>query len=470
MNDDSTARIVADLRAWVATAPAGAQLPSSRTLTAEHGASPLTVQRAVRVLAAEGLVESRPGVGTFVRSHRVARPARLDWQTGALRARTGRLRGLSATQRTVSPDAVALHSGYPAADLLPERLVRAALLRASRTAAATTRAPAAGLPELRQWFAGELARLTPGDVAPATARDVVVLPGSQSGLSAIFRAAVGPGRPLVVESPTYWGAILAAAQAGVTLVPVPSGPSGPDPDDVARALDETGARAFYAQPTYANPTGAQWSADLRTRVLDVVRRHGAFLVEDDWAHDLAIDTDPRPLAAHDHDGHVIYLRSLTKSVSPALRVAALVARGPVRDRILADRAAESTYVSTLLQAAALDVVTQPAWQTHLRAVRPALRARRTALLESLRAYASALAVEHVPAGGLSVWARLPDGADPVEVMLACEARGVIVAPGDEWFPAEPTGPYLRLSFCGPDVDRFDDAARVLGAVVDGTAG
>ncbi len=102
-----------------------------------------------------------------------------------------------------------------------------------------------------------------------------------------------------------------------------------------------------------------------------MRDHGAFLVEDDWAHDFGISTTPRPVAAQDDDGHVVYLRSLTKSVSPALRIAAVIARGPARERILADRGAESMYVSGVLQAAALDVVTQPAWQTHLRSVRAA---------------------------------------------------------------------------------------------------
>ncbi|CAM3467802.1 aminotransferase-like domain-containing protein [Isoptericola cucumis] len=466
MDDDSTGRIVAALRAWVAAAPPGARLPSSRALTAEHAASPVTVQRAVRRLADEGLVESRPGVGTFVLAPRSSWPVDLGWQTAALGAQPARVPALSSTQRGVAPDAVTLHSGYPAADLLPERLVRAALARAARTTAATTRSPATGLPELRQWFASELAQTAPADTSPPSARDVVVLSGSQSGLSSIFRALVGPGQPLLVESPTYWGAILAAAQAGVTLVPVPTGPAGPDPDDVARAFARTGARVLYAQPTYANPTGAQWSAARGRAVLDVVREHGAFLVEDDWAHDLAIDTDPHPLAAHDRDGHVIYLRSLTKSVSPALRVAALVARGPARDRIVADRAAESMYVSGLLQAAALDVVTQPAWRTHLRRhLRPALRARRDALLQALRTHAPCLHVEHVPAGGLNLWARLPDGADPARVARECEARGVVVAPGDEWFPAEPAGPYLRLNYSGPDVDRFDHAAHVVGQAV-----
>lgn len=461
MDNDSSGRLVAALREWVANAPAGARLPSSRALCAEHGVSPVTVAKAVRTLAALGLVESRPGVGTFVRLVRTPRPSDHGWQTAALGAPHGRLSRTSGTQRAVPPDAIGLHSGYPARELLPERLVRAAITRAARTEAALTRAPADGLPELRAWFATELAAVAPVGVTPATARDVLILPGSQSGLSSIFRAVVGAGRPLLVESPTYWGAILAAAQAGVDLVPVPSGPRGPDPDDVARAFEQTGARTFYAQPTYANPTGAQWSEQLRLDVLGIVRQHGAYLVEDDWAHDLAIDTEPSPVAALDDDGHVVYLRSLTKSVSPSLRVAAVVARGPVRERILADRGATSMYVSGLLQAAALDVVTQPAWRSHLRSVRTQLRARRDLLVDALREHVPDALLEHVPSGGLNLWPRMPDGTDLAQLARECEVRGVLVAPGDEWFPAEPAGPYVRLNFSGPDPERFREAARTI---------
>ncbi|OIJ34517.1 PLP-dependent aminotransferase family protein [Microbacterium sp. LCT-H2] len=467
MSQDSTARIVAGLRAWIATAAPGARLPSNRALTAEYAASPVTVQKAVQQLVRLGLVDARPGVGTFVRAARTVLPADYGWQSGALGAAAVRLDGLSSAQRPTSPDAIGLHSGYPAPDLLPERLVRQALVRASRTASALTRSPAAGEPGLQEWFAAELAAAAPAGITVPTARDAVVISGSQSGLSSIFRAVVGVGRPLLIESPTYWGALLAAEQAGVVLVPVPSGPQGPDPDAVDRALAETGARAFYAQPTFANPTGAQWPAATGEAVLDAVRRHGAFLIEDDWAHDLGIDADPRPVAASDHDGHVVYLRSLTKSVSPSLRVAAVIARGPARDRILADRAAESVYVSGLLQAAALDVVTQPAWRTHLRGFREQLRSRRDLLLSCLAAQAPTALVEAVPVGGLNLWLRLPDGTDAAAVVRECAARGLVIAPGSEWFPAEPSGSYVRLNYASADPSRFPEAATILGAVLSG---
>jgi DNA-binding transcriptional MocR family regulator len=368
---------------------------------------------------------------------------------------------VSSTQRAGSPDAISLHSGYPERELLPERLVRAALTRAARSEAALTRSLTRGMPELQAWFAAELAGM-----APPTARDVVIVSGSQSGLGSIFRAVVGQGRPLLIESPTYWGAILGAEQAGLMLVPVPSGPSGPDPEEVDRAFRQTGARAFYAQPTFANPTGVQWSPQRGREILDVVRGHGAFLIEDDWAHDLAIDADPEPLAAHDEDGHVIYLRSLTKSVSPALRVAAVVARGPIRDRIVADQGSEAMYVSGVLQAAALDVVTQPGWRNHLRGFRNQLRIRRGLLVDAIRDHSPAVRLEHVPAGGLNLWLRLPDGTDVDRLVRDCESRGLLIAPGTEWFPAEPTGPYVRINYSGPAPDRFPEAARILHSAIE----
>lgn len=458
------------MRAWLATAPPGARLPSNRALMAEHRASPVTVQQAIRQLTALGLVESRPGVGTFARATRLAPPSDFSWQTAALGAPQARLSAVSSTQRAAVPDAISLHSGYPGKDLLPERLVRAALLRASRSEAALGRSPVAGLPDLRAWFASEVAAGAPVGVTPPTARDVLVVPGSQSALSSIFRALVGRGQPLLIESPTYWGALVAAEQAGVTLVPVPSGADGPHPDDVQRALHATGARAFYAQPTFANPSGTQWSAETARAVLDLVRSHGAFVIEDDWAHDLGIDAEPRPLISSDDDGHVISLRSLTKTVSPALRVAAVIARGPARDRILADRAAETMYVSGVLQAAALDVVTRPGWQVHLKGMRQQLRARRDLLIDRLQARAPQVTVEHVPVGGLNLWVRLPGDTDVDRLVRECESRRLLVAPGSEWFPAEPSGPYIRLNFSAEDPTRFDEAADVLAGALRSAAG
>ncbi|GAA4407797.1 PLP-dependent aminotransferase family protein [Tsukamurella soli] len=465
MSNDSTSRIVAELRGWIDSAAPGARLPSSRSLRDVYRASPVTVQKALHTLAAQGLVESRPGVGTFVRAARTAHTVDFGWQTATLGASGYRDARPPMSLRSAAHSMIAMHSGYPDRELLPERLVRAAFGRAMRAETLMGRPPTGGSPDLQSWFAAELASVTPAGVAPVTPNDVVVIPGSQGGLVTAFRALVGAGRPLVVESPTYWGALLAAALVGVEVVPIPSGPAGPDPVDLAAALARTGARACYVQPTFASPTGALWSRERGDAVLDVVRAHGAFLIEDDWAHDFGIDADSQPLAARDDAGHVVYLRSLTKSVAPAVRVAGLVARGPALGRILADTEAESMYVSGILQAVALDVVTAPAWQTHLRRVRAELRERRDLLLTNLREHAPAVQIEAVPRGGLNLWARLPDTVVLGDVVSRCLGAGLVVGDGDEWFPAEPTGRFLRLNYAGPNPAAFGEGARILARAI-----
>lgn len=463
---NSADRIVEDLRTWIRTAHPGTQLPSSRELTAHYGASPVTVQKAMRMLVALGLVESRPGAGTYVLGSRDVRPLDFGWQTGALRSSTSTHPVLPTTMRDGPVDAISLHSGYPAKELLPQRAVRAALARAARSEAALTRSPARGLPEVQAWFAGELATSTPAGVTPVTARDVLVVPGTQSALSTTFRALAGPGRPVITESPTYWGAILAAEHAGVRIVPVASDADGPDPADVARAFGETGARLFYGQPNFANPTGSEWAPARREQIMSTLREHGAFLIEDDWAHDFAIDRDTVPMAAYDDSGHVIYLRSLTKSVSPAVRVGAVIARGPVRDRLLADRGAESMYVSSLLQAAALEVVLQPAWRSHLRRLRGELRERRDLLVDSVHEHLPRVSVDRVPRGGLNLWLQLPEEVDLDRLVRDCESEGVLISAGNEWFPADPAGSFVRLNYAGPDPARFPDGTRIIGQTLE----
>lgn len=432
----------------------------------EHEVGPGTVQSALRALAAEGLVEARPGVGTFIATPRGTRLRASDysWQAGALGARDslGSVSRVDTVQKT-TPDAIALHIGYPDRNLLPETLVRQTLTRAARSEYAVAAAPRAGLAELRSWFAHELAQHTPSTVSAPSSADVTVLPGTQSGLAAIFRAVADPGEPVVIESPTYWGAILAAAQTGVQLEPVAGGMSGPDPVELDRILTRTGARLFYAQPRYTNPTGVVWSPVRRGDILEVLEKHGAFLVEDDWAHDLgfAEPDEQSPMAAHDDSGRIIYLRSLTKSVSPSLRIGAVIARGPVRERILANVAASSMYVSPVLQAAALDVVGQPSWRTHLKRLRGELRARRDLMVEAVTTHLGEDSLSSVPAGGLNLWVRLPDATDLHRLVSDCERAGVVIASGDALFPAEAAGRYTRLNFGGPDPGRFDEALSVI---------
>ncbi|GJF27963.1 transcriptional regulator [Kitasatospora sp. NE20-6] len=455
--------------------PVGGRLPSSRALMERHRVSPVTVARAIALLAADGLVVSRPGAGVFRAAPQPAVPAAGDtsWQEVALSAEAGVPPARSADATGVfgalalqPPEVVDLNGGYLHPSLQPERALSAALARAGRRPGAWSRPPLEGLPELRAWFARDIG----GTIGAA---DVLVTAGGQSALTTALRSLAAPGAPVLVESPTYPGLLAVARAAGLRPVPVPVDADGVRTDLLADAFAATGARVLACQPLFQNPTGAVLSTARRAEVLRIARAAGAFVVEDDFARRL-VHADaappPPPLAADDPDGVVVHVRSLTKPTSPNLRVAALAARGPALERLRAVQAVDSFFVPRPLQDAALELVGAPAWAHHLRALSGALQDRRRALAGTLQRLRPELLPATLPSGGQHLWLRLPDGTDPHAVAAAALRAGAAVTPGRAYFTAEPPAPHLRVGFGAAEgTDRLVVAAERLAAALAGTA-
>jgi DNA-binding transcriptional MocR family regulator len=422
-----------------------------------HRVAPATVQRAIGLLTARGLVEARPGKGTFV-APRPEPPAAPDlaWQTVALGARGADSGPLDELLRPPPPGALALSSGYLPAEFQPLGALGQALARAARRPGAWDRMPLEGLHSLRVLFAAAIG-------GSATAGDVLICPGGQAALVACLRGLAEPGAPVLVESPTYLGALVAARAAGLKPVPVPSDEHGIRPDLLADALSESRARVLYCQPLFANPHGATLAPDRRKPVLEALRQAGAFLVEDDTFRDFPLTSTPvpAPLAAADPDGHVVNLRSLTKPAAPGLRVAALIARGPAAARLKSARIVEDFFVPGPLQEAAVELVGAPGWQRHLRKVRTALRQRRDALVAAVDHELGPRRIALVPRGGLHLWVKLDPHEDDVELAARATRNGVIVSPGRHWFPAEPPAPYLRLTYAAEPPERLAQGAKRL---------
>jgi DNA-binding transcriptional MocR family regulator len=468
IDDNTDQRVIEDVRTAARVLPPGSRLPSVRELMARHRASPVTVQRAIARLAQEGLVVPRPGRGTFVAERHTAPgaedPPDLSWQAVALGAPRGDGANLSALLELPPPGAIPLSTGYLDPALQPLAAIGAALGRAARRPAAWDRGPVEGREELRAWFA----RAAGGGFG---AHDMVVCPGGQSALATACRALAAPGEPILVEAPTYVGALAAARMAQLRVIPVPTDAEGVRPALLAEAFERSGARLLYLQPTYANPHGATLSPGRRAAVLDIVAAAGAFVIEDDWGRDLAIDAEAPPaLAAADRHGHVVYIRSLSKPAAPGLRVAAIGARGAAGERLRLARVIDDFFVSGPLQEAAVELVASPAWRRHLRALRGALRERRDALAAAIERGLPGMRLTLLPAGGLHLWFALPEGADDTAIAQRAEAGGVTVSSGRRWFAAEPPGPHLRLTFAGADPARLAEGARRLAAAAPELSG
>lgn len=425
--------------------------------------SPTTVQNALISLAKEGVLEIRPGKGSFVLS--------LDSQTGS-ETDVGWQSLILGPARIIQTDVLGefgtvplatdlvLNAGYPPTELQPLKLIQKAAARALMRPNIWARMPIEGAPELRAWFANET-------VNAFEPHHVVICPGTQSALSAAFRALASPGDPIIMESPTYGGAIAAAAAVGLQVIPVPTDVNGVNTELLDEAFRRSGARLFYCQPCYANPTGAVLEESRRRDVIDIIEKYGAFLIEDDWARDfqLASSTMPAPLAQLDRHGHVVYIRSLTKCSAPGLRVGAICARGPGFERLRLARLVDDFFVPGILQQTTLEMVTAASWPSHLRFLRSSLRKRRDTLAEQLQLQLGADCLMLIPDGGLHLWVKLPPGISDRDVQMQAQKVGVLVSPGYHWFPGEPPGGYLRLTFAAAQPENVASGVRKIARIV-----
>jgi DNA-binding transcriptional MocR family regulator len=441
--DSSVATVAKAIRAEAGHRRPGDRLPSTREFTRRLGVSPVTVSRALAALVAEGVVITRPGEGSFVAARPASgtRPAPdFSWQTLALGERRTSATAVLVSLEEPRAEDIALASGYLHPSLLPIRALAAAMARAGRRPDAWQRAPVTGIDGLRAWFARSIG-------GPVAAEDVIVTAGAQGALTAAFRALVPAGDVLLVESPTYPGALAVAAASGIRTVPVPVDDDGIRPEALAQAFAVTGARAVYCQPTFQNPTGVLLSAERRAQVLAAAAEAGAFVVEDDYGRWLAHERPaPPPLISEDADGRVVHLTSLTKPASPSLRIGAIVARGPVAERLRAVRVVDDFFVSRPLQETALELVSSPAWPRHLASLARALTTRRATLALALQQHIPEFTIPVLPRGGVCLWVRMPGHVADDQLASRAARCGTVISAGRSFYPAEPPGSFIRLSF------------------------
>ena len=461
MSDSSTHALTVSLRSRAETMAPGVRFPSTREIAADYHVSPVTVSRALATLRAEGVVGTRPGSGTFVADRiPLANPLETAWQSVAMGDRAIDAGALQTYLETNPRGALSLAGGYLHHSLMPIRALSIAAHRAVRRTETWEVPDPRGVLGLRAWFASHHG-------AGFSAGDVTICNGGQSAISATLRALVPHGATLLVEAPTYPGALAIARASGIGVVPVPMDAEGILPDLLSQAFRATGSRAVYLQPTHHNPTGIVMSVARRREVLDAAARAGAFVIEDDWARWLGYErTNPPTLISMDGQGRVIYISSLTKPAAPSLRIGTLVARGPVADRLRAIRMVDDLFVNRLTQETALELVGSSGWSRHIVEVGRALRERRRVVVEALEEFAPELAVPRLPRGGMHIWVNLPAGADEMAVAEAGRQHGVLVGVGRSFFATEPPSSHLRLSFGGAaHHDELRESVRRLGSAL-----
>ena len=441
--------------------PPGTRLPPERPLAAALAVSRNTVALAYQVLRDDGMAESRQGSGTRLMPHLIT-PAAAHRANGFFAGLLGGTVAIDLTRAAVECAPIVAEALQSPRDVLGDREL-------SRLTADAGYLPH-GLAELRAAIA---AMLTAAHSVPTEAAEVLVTTGAQQALDLLVRSEVTPGRAVVTEDPTFPGFLDAVQRAGGRLVGVP-------PGDVARIADAVAAHQpalVYLIPSFHNPTGALLPAAARPDIVALARRHSDVTVIDDLAMvDLPLgeasaaggQKPPSPLAAlAPRLPNVVTVGSFSKSYWGGLRTGWVRAPEGIIARLAAAKAA-ADLGSPPFQQAILAALVRERHDEILSGRADWTRDRYAAVASALESLLPAWTWTP-PAGGLTIWARLPGDADSSAFAQAALRRGVAVVPGRLLSVSSRRSPWLRLAFVRPPSE-LAAAVQTLAAVPPGASG
>lgn len=304
---------------------------------------------------------------------------------------------------------------------------------------------------------------------------LIVTTGSQQGLDLVARTLLDPGDVVLVELPSYTGAISAFRNAQASLVGVRQEADGIDLADLDRAHHEARAggrrvKFLYVVPNFQNPTGLLLSLDKRRALLDWARRAQVLIVEDDpygalYFDDVASAADTRPIKADDHEGQVIYLASLSKTIAPGFRTAWIAAPPPLATTIEVAKQSTDLCTGNLDQRLVFELLRDDGLARREPALRACYGARRTVMEQALRDELGGHLRWSPPRGGFFLWATLPAPLDAQALLPIALAHGVVFVAGFAFFIDAGGGSCLRLAFSLSTHAQIREGVVRLGAAI-----
>jgi 2-aminoadipate transaminase len=358
-------------------------------------------------------------------------------------------------------DPIYFGDGAPAAEAMPIQRLRQASAHAWEEApAALGYGESEGFGPLRQYIADWMRPR--GIEAPVS--EIMVTAGSTQGIEVISRAMLNAGDTVIVENPTFLGALEIFETYEVKVVGVEMDEHGMIIDDLRRALaEEPNAKLIYTIPTFQNPTGTTMPIERRRELLALAREHTVVVVEDDPYEALQYDGERMP-PLRALDDSVIHLGTFSKTIAPAIRTGWAVAPKPIFELMLAARQLIDLHNDRI----AMRTVYYTAdgfLREHIASVLPIYRARRDAMLAALEEFLPAGCTWSKPNGGFFVWVELPEQVDVTTFGSLAADHGVIYFPGNWFMPGEPRNNVIRLSFSTLPEARIREGIRRLGEAV-----
>jgi GntR family transcriptional regulator/MocR family aminotransferase len=457
---------------------ADTRLPASRQLAHDLGVNRLTVENAYAELETEGLIYSKMGSGTYVLPANPLLTLPQDgpgaawplWQQSIeFQSKATKRKPADEIFRNTAQPAlrhpISFASGIGDAHLFPAedfRKVLQSVMRRDGIAALDYGEPNGHAP-LRETITHILA----SQGLQTRSENVLITAGSQQALSLVSQLLLKPGDVILVESPTYSGALDLFRALNFQVVGIPVDGQGMQVERLEKLMQQHHPKLIYTIPNFHNPTGTCLSTARRRQLIILADRYNIPILEDDFVGDLRYEGRTQPaLKALDPGGRVIYVSTFSKILMPGLRVGFLVAEGPVYDSLVNFKRVNDLATSTLVQRALEAYVTVGRYQSHLRRSCQIFHKRRDVMLLAIQRYLPAEIRLDPPQGGMFIWLQLPEKLSSEKLLLLAWEDGVTFAPGNEFFPDALSGRnWLRLNFVAQAPDQIEEGIKRLGKAI-----
>jgi 2-aminoadipate transaminase len=371
---------------------------------------------------------------------------------------------------TEKPGIISFAGGLPSPQTFPIEAMREACERVLKDdgQAALQYAASEGYAPLREWVAHDL-RKQGMQVIPD---QVLITTGSQQGLDLVAKILTDAGSRILVETPTYLGALQAFTPMEPSVVSVDSDAHGVDPSDL-RAKVGSGAdkaRFVYLLPNFQNPTGRSMSEERRAAVAQVAIECGLPIIEDNPYGDLWFDAPPPPSLSSRHPGGSVYLGSFSKILAPGLRLGYLVAPKALYPKLLQAKQAADLHTPSFNQRVVAEVLKDGFIERHVPTIRALYKQQCAAMLAALEREMAGLGLSwNRPVGGMFLWVQLPLGLKATPLLAKAVDKGVAFVPGSAFYATSEEGganeSTLRLSFVTATVDQINTGMAALAAAV-----
>ena len=405
---------------------------------------------------------------TIIARHQTGEPQNLEERFAARAAgmQASEIRSLFAVASR--PEIVSLAGGMPNLSALPMEMMASVVnqLILTNGAEALQYGSGQGHPKLREQICEVMAL----EGIRANPDDVIVTTGSQQALDLISRIFIDPGDVVLVEAPSYVGALGTFRQYEAQVVHVALDDQGLVPDALREAIASVRSlgrkiKFLYLIPNYQNPTGVLLPADRRTEILDICREESIFIVEDNPYGLLGFDRpSPNAMRAEDSE-NVIYLGSFSKTIAAGLRVGWALVPPSLKEKLIIASESSILCPSNFTQLTISNYLADQPWRDQIASFVELYKVRRDAMLESLEQYFPASATWTKPGGGFYVWVNLPPEVDTKLMVPKAIVAKVAYVPGTAFY-ADGFGTWaMRLSYCHPTPDRIREGVKALGGVV-----